>query len=106
MPSIFMSGGMLPMNCANEKGRLWTDLNLKSGPVKDLQTWVNYMLSKIPRVPVLKMIKIRPEVFENLITEIPIETCSSGMDDQASNYFSVPIQIVPNLKTSIEYIYN
>lgn len=94
------------MSCTNEKGRLWTDLDLKSGQVKDFQTWVNHMSSRIPRVPVLKMIKMRPEVFENLITEIPIETCPSGMNDQASNYFSVPIQIAPDHKTNIEYIYH
>ncbi|OMD34809.1 hypothetical protein [Paenibacillus odorifer] len=77
-----------------------------SQTLSDIRAWVDVISNKIPNNPVLKMIKMRPEVFENLKNAIPIERRSSMTDDQVLQYFGVPFQIVFNLKSNIEYIYH
>lgn len=58
------------MNHTSGKDQLCT--SFKSDPMKDFQSWVNDMSNKMPQRPILKLIKMRPEVFESLKKDIPI----------------------------------
>lgn len=74
--------------------------------VQVLNTWANAMSNKVSQGPVLKLIKMRPEVFESLKKDIPIESRSAMSNVQISQYFGISFEIVPDLKTNIEYIYH
>ncbi|WP_218619264.1 hypothetical protein [Paenibacillus sp. P46E] len=64
------------------------------------------MSSKTPQGPILKMVKMRPEVFEILTKDIPIESRKAMSNVRISQYFGISFEIVPDLKTNIEYIYH
>lgn len=75
-------------------------------PVQVLNAWANAMSNKLSQGPVLKLIKMRPEVFESLKNDIPIESRSGMSNVQISQYVGISFEIVPDLKTNIEYIYH
>ncbi|OMF30950.1 hypothetical protein [Paenibacillus sp. FSL H8-0259] len=74
-------------------------------PVQDLIAWVNGMSNKKTQHHSPRLIKMRPEIFENLKGTIPIETRSLLSDHQIMDYFGIPLEIVPDLKPPIDYIY-
>lgn len=74
-------------------------------PAQDFNEWVKGMSNKVPRQPIPRLIKMRPEIFEKLKESIPMETRSLLTDHQIIDYFGIPLEIIPDLKPPIDYIY-